>query len=215
MGRPRWIGSEPKAETGLPVLLDARATEKELQNALLVCYGVDNPHEEITIVYCPTGYPAKDEDANLGMIAHYAERYTLCRVGYSDHSQGWSGCIAAVAAGATFIEKTVTLDPNTSGPEHIMSLEPIEVQAMVHDVRMTARRLGTKWPEPNIQFRRSLFAARDIKAGETITEDMLVFKRPGDGISVSVWEADDGRWGALEDIPAGTMLESSMVEVVG
>ena len=199
------------AATGLPVLLDARATKGELNAAVGACLKADVSNVYgITIVHCPTGYPAKDEGANLGMIREYLRLYgpPIAQIGYSDHSTGWSGCIAAVAAGASFIEKTVTLDCSTPGPEHIMSLEPGEVGAMVADVRMTARRLGTKWPEPNTQFRRSLFATRDIKAGETITEDMLAFKRPGDGISVATWEARGDRWWeSLGGVPEGAMLD--------
>nr|WP_311195912.1 N-acetylneuraminate synthase family protein [Antarcticibacterium sp. 1MA-6-2] len=117
-------------------------------------------------------------------------------IGYSDHTLGIEVPIAAVALGATVIEKHFTLDRNLPGPDHRASLEPDELKAMVSAIRnieLAIAGSGVKEPSPsekkNIQFgRKSIVAKKDIKKGELLTEENLTVKRPGTGISPMEWD---------------------------
>jgi N,N'-diacetyllegionaminate synthase len=116
-------------------------------------------------------------------------------IGYSDHTEGIEVSIAAVAMGATIIEKHFTLDKNMEGPYHKASLEPAELKAMVHAIRNIEKALGTgiKKPSPSELknkpiARKSIVAARNIRKGESFTEKNLTVKRPGTGISPMRWD---------------------------
>jgi N,N'-diacetyllegionaminate synthase len=122
------------------------------------------------------------------------------QVGYSDHTLGIEVPIAAVAMGATVIEKHFTLDRNMEGPDHKASLEPDELKAMVQAIRNIEKALGNgiKKPSPSELknkpvARKSIVAARDIKEGEEFTEENLTAKRPGTGISPMRWDEVIGR----------------------
>jgi len=149
---------EAAAETGLPILLDARCTLEELIKAVNVCWDANNI--DVTIVHCPAGYPAKAENIYLNEIRGLKKVFPLCDIGYSDHSPGYDMCVAAVAMGATYIEKTVTMDRNQHGPEHIMSLIPAEVGKFVEAIREVEKATISSYgvlPEPNTLHRRSIF----------------------------------------------------------
>jgi len=166
------------AESGLPLLLDARCTKDELWIA--VDAAEEAGCDDITIVLCPGGYPAPAESLNLGLIPTYAKEFEPYPVGYTDHFPGFGMCIAAVAMGATFIEKTVTMDRNTAGPEHMMSLEPREVSELVALIRNTEKAMGEEAVEiTSTQNRRSVFAGKDLEEGEEIVWGGLRFMRPG------------------------------------
>lgn len=176
------------AETGLPVLLDARCNLGELSDAVDACFAAEN--RRVVIVHCPSGYPAPAEKISLGMIPILRDAFPHCQIGFSDHSAGNEMCMAAIALGATYIEKCLTLDRESVGPEHLMSLEPGEVPAFIKSVRDLEKALGGVEVVPNPQHRRSAFAGRDITVGELIEEGDVVWLRPGDkGISVS----DEGK----------------------
>ncbi len=146
----------------------------------------------IVINHCPSGYPAEPEKVNLRIIQTLKSMFPY-PVAFSDHSPSWHMDVAAIALGANMIEKTITLDKTTKSPEHIMSLEPHEASQFVKDIRKVEIALGRgrrvlKEDEKIrcLVARRSIFAARDIKAGEILTEDMIDYRRPGDGIAPSM-----------------------------
>lgn len=151
--------------------------------------------DKVTVLHCTTEYPAPLADINLRAMDTLASAFGLS-VGYSDHSEGIIVPIAAVARGATLIEKHFTLDKNMEGPDHKASLNPIELKSMVQAIRSVELTLGDgiKGPRPSeiknkVAARKSLVAARNISAGQKITEDDLAVKRPGNGNSpYRFWE---------------------------
>ena len=151
--------------------------------------------ENLILLHCNTEYPTPFEDVNLKAMDALREEFGV-EVGYSDHTKGIEVPIAAVALGATVIEKHFTLDRNMEGPDHKASLEPDELKAMVSAIRNIEKAVagdGTKHvsesERKNIAIaRKSIVAARDIKAGEVFSEENLTVKRPGSGISPMRWE---------------------------
>ena len=149
----------------------------------------------VTLLHCVTQYPAPPESVNLRAMRTMAETFGL-PVGYSDHTLGIEISLAAVALGATVIEKHFTLDRGMPGPDHRASLEPDELRCMIAGIRAIEGALGSPLKQPAPQelpnlavARRSLVAARPIARGETLTRDMLVAKRPGTGISpLELWD---------------------------
>lgn len=152
-----------------------------------------NGTSEITLLHCNTQYPTPYEHVNLS--AMNTIRDTLHKeVGYSDHTQGIEVPIAAVAMGATVIEKHFTLDKNMDGPDHKASLNPIELKQMVMAIRNIEQAIGNGLKEPSSSemankavARKSIVASRDIKQGEVFSEENLTTKRPGTGISPMKW----------------------------
>ncbi|MGF1740830.1 N-acetylneuraminate synthase [Vibrio profundum] len=145
--------------------------------------------EKITILHCTTEYPAPMEEINLKAMDTLGRAFDL-PAGYSDHSEGITVPIAAVARGAVLIEKHFTLDRNMEGPDHKASLEPKELEAMVKAIRQIEIALGSSVKTPTVSevknktvARKSLVAAIDIKEGEKLTESNLIIKRPGSGLS--------------------------------
>ena len=151
------------------------------------------PTADITILHCNTEYPTPYQDVNLKAMLEIAETFKV-KIGYSDHTQGIEVPIAAVALGASVIEKHFTLDKTMEGPDHKASLDPEELKAMVQAIRHIEQALGTghktisESERKNIEIaRKSIVAACPIKAGELLTEDNLTVKRPGTGISPMRW----------------------------
>ena len=149
---------------------------------------------QVTLLHCTTEYPAPLEAVNLRAMDAMAEAFGL-PVGYSDHTLGTTVAVAAVARGATVIEKHFTLDRARAGPDHAASLEPAELKAMITAVREVEVALGraVKTPAPaevdnRLIARRGLVAARSIAVGEPFTPDNLAAKRPADGRSpMDIW----------------------------
>jgi len=144
---------------------------------------------KVTLLHCTTEYPAPMKDINLKAMDTLAKSFQLA-VGYSDHSAGISVPIAAVARGATIIEKHFTLDKNMEGPDHKASLEPDELADMVTGIRNIELAIGDgiKGPRPSeiknkTIARKSLVAAKDIAVGELFNRENLDIKRPGNGAS--------------------------------
>ncbi|RCK79778.1 MAG: N-acetylneuraminate synthase [Candidatus Ozemobacter sibiricus] len=145
--------------------------------------------ERVRLLHCTTEYPARFSDANLRAMATLRAAFGL-EVGFSDHTPGIALPLAAVALGATIIEKHFTLDRNLPGPDHRASLEPAELRAMVEGIRAVEAGLGdpTRPLAPaemrnRAAARKSLVALRPIAAGEVFTPDNLGIKRPGTGLS--------------------------------
>lgn len=151
--------------------------------------------ENLILLHCNTEYPTPFEDVNLKAMDALRDEFGV-EVGYSDHTKGIEVPIAAVALGATVIEKHFTLDRNMEGPDHKASLEPEELKAMVSAIRNIEKAVGgdgtkhiSESERKNIAIaRKSIIAAKDIKKGELLTEENLTVKRPGTGISPMRWE---------------------------
>jgi len=191
----RQIGS-----LGQPVILSTgMANLGEIEAALGVLEQAGTPRSQITVLHCTTEYPASPEEVNLRAMQAIAQAFGVS-IGYSDHTAGIAVPIAAVAMGATVIEKHLTLDRNLPGPDHKASLEPDDFAAMVRGIRTIEQALGDgiKRPTPSEHanlpvVRKSLVAARPIRAGELFSETNLTTKRPGTGISPMQWDAWIGR----------------------
>lgn len=148
---------------------------------------------DITLLHCTTEYPAPYDSVNLNAMLTLQNEFAF-KVGYSDHTNGIEIPVAAVAMGATVIEKHFTLDKNMEGPDHKASLEPEELKQMVQSIKNVDAALGDGAKQPsdvekkNIAIaRKSIVAACDIKKGEMFTEENLTAKRPGNGISPMNW----------------------------
>jgi len=172
------------------IISTGMSTTGDIANALNVFLDAGVKKENIYILHCNTEYPTPMKDVNLlAMLA--IERMFNVEIGYSDHTLGIEVPIAAVALGATIIEKHFTLDKNMDGPDHAASLEPKELIQMVAAIRNIEKALsgsGIKEPSKselkNIAIaRKSIHASRDIKKGDIISEADLIMLRPGDGIS--------------------------------
>jgi len=172
----------------------------EIEDALDVLTESGTPLKNITVLHCNTEYPTPFEDVNLRTIQTIRNAFPGISVGYSDHTIGIEVPIAAVAMGATVIEKHFTLDRNLPGPDHRASLEPHELTAMISGIRNIEKALGTgiKKPSPSElknkpNARKSIVAAFPIKEGETFTEMNITVKRPGTGITPMRWDEIIGR----------------------
>ena len=185
---------------GKPVLLSTgMATLGEVEAAIEVIEKVGTSREQITVLHCTTEYPTPMDEVNLNAMVNMGKAFGVS-VGYSDHTPGIEVPIAAVALGATVIEKHFTLDRSLPGPDHRASLEPEELKAMVSAIRNIEKAMGdaVKRPGPSELknkpiARKSLVAACPIQAGEPFTEANLMAKRPGTGISPMRWDEVIGR----------------------
>ncbi|MBW0180978.1 MAG: N-acetylneuraminate synthase [Vulcanococcus sp.] len=183
-----------------PVILSTgMANLGEIEAAIDVLEQAGTRRDLITVLHCTTEYPAPLDEVNLRAMQTIAQAFGVA-VGYSDHTDGIAVPIAAVAMGATVIEKHITLDSNMEGPDHKASLEPDHFAAMVHGVRVVERAMGDgiKRPTPceraNLAIvRKSLVASRAIQAGQSFTTENITSKRPGTGISPMHWDALIGR----------------------
>lgn len=188
------------ARTGRPIILSTgMATLGEVESALEVIVQAGTPRELITIMHCSTEYPTRMPDVNLRAMCTMKSSFAL-EVGYSDHTMGIEVSIAAVALGATIIEKHFTIDRSLPGPDHQASLEPQELKAMVDAIRNIELALGDGIKRPNSSeiknkpiARKSLVATREIRAGERFSESNITAKRPGTGISPMRWDEVIGR----------------------
>lgn len=186
----RHIGQLEKKiilSTGMSTLADIEAAIDVLENA-------GTPRTKITVLHCTTEYPTPMAEVNLRAMQSIHAAFGTA-VGYSDHTKGIEVAIAAVAMGATVIEKHFTLDRNLPGPDHQASLEPEELNAMVTAIRNIEVALGDGIKRLTLSevrnksiVRKSLIASREIKAGEQFTAENIATKRPGTGISPMQWD---------------------------
>lgn len=183
------------ASMGQPVVMSTGMSRLgEVDDAVGVLLDGDLTLDMITLLHCNTEYPTPYTDVNLRAMLTLRDAIG-CRVGYSDHTLGIEVPVAAVAMGAEVIEKHFTLDKTLPGPDHVASLEPAELKAMVSAIRHTEAALGSgrKDVSPserkNIAIaRKSIIAARPISKGERFSHDNLTVKRPGNGISPMLWD---------------------------
>ena len=176
------------------ILSTGMATINEISEALDVLQKAGTSLDEITVLHCTTEYPAPMAEVNLRAMASIAKTFGV-KVGYSDHTEGIEVAIAAVAMGATVVEKHFTLDRNLPGPDHKASLEPEELVAMVSAIRNIELALGdgAKRVMPceaknAAVARKSIVALRAIRRGELLGEHNLTVKRPGTGLSPMCWD---------------------------
>jgi len=191
----RKIGKSQKKvilSTGMSNLCD-------IENALNVLLEAGTKKENITILHANTEYPTPKEDVNLKAMLTIKEAFKV-DVGYSDHTLGIEIPIAAVAMGASVIEKHFTLDKTMSGPDHKASLEPHELKAMTKAIRNIEIAFGDGIKKPsksetkNIEIaRKSIVAKCNIKKGEIFSEKNLTTKRPANGISPMRWDEVIGK----------------------
>lgn len=184
---------------GKPIIISTgMAKLGEIEAAIDVLENMGMHRTEMTILHCNTEYPTPIQDVNLRAMCSIRDAFGTA-VGYSDHTLGIEVPVAAVALGATVIEKHLTLDRSLPGADHKASLEPKEFNAMVHAIRNIEHALGDgiKRPSPSeasnkIVARKSLVAAKLIRAGEQFTSENVTTKRPGTGISPMRWDEVNG-----------------------
>ncbi len=185
---------------GVKVILSTGMADLgEIEDALDVLMVNGTKREDITVLHCNTEYPTPMEDVNLRAMVTIRNAFQVA-VGYSDHTEGIEVPIAAVALGATVIEKHFTLDRTLPGPDHKASLEPTELRAMITAIRNIEKALGSGIKKPSTSeqrnipvVRKSIVARRSIQAGEVLSEENLTTKRPGTGISPMRWEEIIGK----------------------
>jgi N,N'-diacetyllegionaminate synthase len=193
------------------ILSTGMSNMKEISTALEVLVNAGTPRKEITILHANTMYPTPMEDVNLKAMQSIHKKFSI-NVGYSDHTVGIEVDIAAVAMGASVIEKHFTLDKNLDGPDHCASLEPEELKDMVNSIRNIELALGdgikkpSRSETPNISIsRKSIVARRAIKKGDLFTSENITIKRPGNGISPMKWDSIIGKF-AMRDYQIDDLL---------
>lgn len=199
---------------GIPVIMSTGMSRlSEIEDAMDELYSGGLTTDQITLLHCNTEYPTPMIDVNLRAMETLRSAFGT-KVGYSDHTKGIEVPIAAVAIGATVIEKHFTLNRTLPGPDHVASLEPDELKLMVDSIRNIEMAMGhankqvTDSERKNIAIaRKSIVAASDIKKGEILTEKNLTVKRPGNGISPMRWDDIIGTT-AIRDF-----LEDELIEV--
>ena len=186
----RHIGSLGKQV----ILSTGMSNLKEVGDALNILINAGTSKDNITVLHANTMYPTPMEDVNLNAMLTIQKEFGV-DIGYSDHTLGIEVDIAAVAMGASCIEKHFTLDKTMDGPDHKASLEPEELKAMVSAIRNIEKALGSseKKPSPsetvNIDVvRKSIVASQSIKKGDRLSSKNITTKRPGTGISPMKWD---------------------------
>lgn len=181
------------------ILSTGMATFGEIEAAIDALEHAGTPRANLTVLHCTTEYPAPMNEVNLLAMQSIHTAFGVA-VGYSDHTPGIEVAIAAVAIGASMIEKHFTMDRNLPGPDHRASLEPDELKAMVAAIRNIEvalgdgiKRLTPSEARNKPVARKSLVASRAIKTGEVFTAENITTKRPGTGISPMRWDEVIGR----------------------
>jgi N,N'-diacetyllegionaminate synthase len=175
------------------ILSTGMSTQREVEETLNVLIAAGTMRENITLLHCNTQYPTPFEDVNLNSMLTLKNAFKL-NVGYSDHTLGIEVPIAAVALGASIIEKHFTLNRNMEGPDHKASLEPHELRTMIQSIRHIEKAMGdgvkrvsNSERENLVVARKSIVAKQNIVCGEVFSEENITVKRPGTGISPMLW----------------------------
>lgn len=189
--------------TGMATIQEVKETMKVLRS---------EKHSSIALLHCVSAYPAMPHEINLRVLRSLGQSFHV-PIGFSDHTEGLPIAFAAIALGACILEKHFTLDRGLKGPDHSFSLNPTELAALVRGVRDVEASLGhgVKKPGPREMTmatlsRRSLTAARNLKAGDLIDASSLMALRPGTGLSPRFLPFLLGRR-LLRDIPVGTCIQ--------
>ncbi len=202
------------AKTKKPVIISkGMASLEEIELTLSTLR--ENGTKDIALLHCVSSYPAKPEDMNLATIPDLEKRFNVVS-GLSDHSLGITMSVESVAFGACIVEKHFTLKRSDGGPDSSFSIEPEELRQLVKSVREAEKAIGKvqygvlKSELANMAGRRSLFAVRDIKAGEEFRRENLRSIRPGYGLAPKFLSEIIGKT-AAKDIERGTPLDWSLV----
>ena len=203
------------AETKIPIIFSTgMGGEEEIDNALEV---ITKHHSDITILHCLSQYPSEYKNINLNSIHYLKQKYSDFEIGYSDHSIGIAIPLAAVAMGATTIEKHITLDRSMKGTDQAGSLAPDGMHRMVRDIRNLEMALGEVKKERSeavtaakVKLERSIATKRNMQKGETITEDDIHLLSPGDGFQWAKKSLVVGKQ-LKEDVPADEVIYQSMI----
>ncbi len=204
---------EAIAAAGMKVVMSTgMSTLGDIEQALTVLYKGGITEDMITLLHCNTEYPTPFSDVNLRAMATLRQAFGTS-VGYSDHTLGTDVPVAAVALGASVIEKHFTMSRDLEGPDHAASLVPEELDRMVRSIRNVELALGSPVKrvsgseQRNLAVaRRSIVAARKIEAGQIMTRDDLTAKRPGNGISPMLIDDVVGRR-AIRDFNIDDLIE--------
>lgn len=206
----KYVASKNK-----PVIISTgMGSLEEIEEAVEAVYSQDN--RELALLKCSSAYPAITDDMNLAVIKDMKERFNI-PVGLSDHSLGSLGAVGAVAMGASIIEKHICMSRKIENPDSSFSMEPDEFKQMVKDIRNIERAVGkvsygpSKQEEESIKVRRSIFAVRDIKKGEKLTDENIRVIRPGYGMKPKYYNDILGKE-PLHDIQMGTPLKRDMLK---
>lgn len=202
------------AATGKPMIISTgMATVAELDTAVRTAR--EAGADDIVLLKCTSSYPATPENSNLLTIPHLKELFG-CRVGLSDHTMGIGAAIASIALGASFIEKHFTLNRADGGVDSAFSMEPAEMTLLVEESKKAVQAMGkitygpTAGEKDSLKFRRSIYVAEDIKAGERFTEKNIRIIRPGFGLSPAYYDIVLGKE-AAKDVKRGTPMGWELV----
>lgn len=206
--------SSIECENKLIILSTGMANMDEIKKAVEILQSKRN--NRIIILHCNTEYPTPDQDVNISAIQDLKNNFPNNEIGFSDHSVGDIGAIMAVSYGITFIEKHFTLNKDFEGPDHKASATPEELKELVKNVRRAEVMYGkgvkyvTESEQKNKKIaRKSIVAKRDIKKGEVFSDDNLICKRPGNGISPMHWYEIMGKK-AEYDFQEDQVIKSSL-----
>ena len=176
------------------ILSTGMATLGEVEHALGCLEEAGTGRDRVTVLHCNTEYPTPYEDVNLRAMKTMAQAFGV-EVGYSDHTLGIEIPVAAVAMGASVIEKHFTLDKNLPGPDHKASLEPEELKQMVTSIRNLETALGSRQKKVTTSeeknkkvVRKGIYAAEQIKMGDVFTKENLIVKRPEHEVNAAEWD---------------------------
>ncbi len=180
------------AQTGKPMIMSTgMASIAEIDDAVRTAR--ENGCQDLVLLKCTSNYPASPENSNLLTLPHLRDLFNV-QVGLSDHTMGIGAAIASVALGATVIEKHFTLDRSEGGVDSAFSLEPDELKQLVIETERAAHSLGkisygpTEAEKNSLQYRRSLYITKDLKAGDVLSEDNVRSIRPGHGLSPKYYD---------------------------
>lgn len=203
------------------VISTGMATVEEIENALNILVRNGMKKSDITILHCNTEYPTPYEDVNLEAIPYLMERFPEYKIGFSDHSVGYFAGVASVTYGISFIEKHFTLDKNFEGPDHKASVTPEELKLLCEGIRIVEKSLGKRAKTVTISEKKNKIVARKsvvakvkIKKGDTLTEENITVKRPGNGINPMFWYEILGTR-AERDFSEDELIENSNFENQG
>ena len=195
------------ASTGKPMIISTgMADEVEIAEAIQAAY--DGGCKELVVLHCVSGYPAPSEDYNLLTLQDISKRFNI-PVGLSDHTLDNTTAIASVVLGACVIEKHFTLDRNGGGPDDSFSLEPEELKQLCTGAKTAWQALGKvdygrkSSEQGNVQFRRSLYFVKDLKAGDVIDESCIRSVRPGFGLAPKFYDEILGKT-VVQDVEKNT-----------
>jgi len=202
------------ASTGKPMIISTgMATVAELDETVRAAR--EAGCKDLILLKCTSTYPASPENTNILTIPHMRELFN-CQVGLSDHTMGVGVAVASVALGATVVEKHFTLSRADGGVDSSFSMEPGEMKALVVETERAWQALGgvnygpTEKEKASLKFRRSIYVAKDIKAGEKFTKENIRVIRPGYGLQPKYFERIIGLT-AKRDLKAGTPLSFDLV----